>query len=247
LTDGGRVVDRRGVALAQRLLSRAAARELDRRAIEEYGIPALVLMENAGRACADAAAELLAGRAGPVLVLCGAGNNGGDGLVVARTLWNRGFEARVLLAGPLARLERASAEVQTNARLWQGLGRRIEPLADEVALAARAGELASAALLIDALFGTGLTRPLTGLEAACVRALDGAGPPLLAVDLPSGLDADTGEVLGAAPRAALTVTFVAAKRGLLRGWGPALAGRVRVAEIGVPRFLVEELSETIES
>jgi hydroxyethylthiazole kinase-like uncharacterized protein yjeF len=228
------------------VLTRDQSRELDRRATLEYGVPALLLMENAGRACADVALEMLGARRGPVVVLAGAGNNGGDGLVVARTLWNRGVEARVLLAGPRERLERASDEVRANARMWELLGKAIEPVLDERSAVALAAELPRAALLVDALFGTGLVRPLGGLEAALVRALDAAEAPILAVDLPSGLDADTGEVLGVAARASATVTFVARKRGLLAGRGPALAGRVTVAEIGVPRRLLAELSESIE-
>ncbi len=221
------------------VLTREGARELDRRAIEEYGIPALLLMENAGRACADAALEMLTSKREGVLVLCGVGNNGGDGLVVARTLWNRGREVRVLCAGSRARLEAASQEVRTNARLWQGLGRPIEFVESEETVRVRAAELRTAALLVDALFGTGLARPLAGLQAALVRGMNASLRPILAVDLPSGLDADSGEVLGEAVRAEATVTFVAKKPGIGRGRGPELCGRVRVAEIGIPRFLLE--------
>jgi len=227
------------VGVPELVLTREGARELDRRAIEEYGIPALLLMENAGRACADAALEMLTSKREGVLVLCGVGNNGGDGLVVARTLWNRGREVRVLCAGSRARLEAASQEVRTNARLWQGLGRPIEFVESEETVRVRAAELRTAALLVDALFGTGLARPLAGLQAALVRGMNASLRPILAVDLPSGLDADSGEVLGEAVRAEATVTFVAKKPGIGRGRGPELCGRVRVAEIGIPRFLLE--------
>lgn len=217
------------------VLSRAAVRELDRRAIEEYGMPSLLLMENAGRACADQVEALLAGTRGPVLVLCGPGNNGGDGLVVARTLWNRGVGVEALFVGPETRLEAGSADVRTNLRLWRGLGQTIPCLPARADLARLTARLAGAACVVDALFGTGLTRALEDPWRSAIEAVNAAARPVLAVDLPSGLDADTGAELGAAMRADLTVTFVARKPGLLCGRGPALAGRLVVAEIGIPR------------
>jgi len=225
----------------ERVLSRAAVRELDRRAIEEYGIDSIVLMENAGRWCADEVESMLAEAGdGPVAVLCGPGNNGGDGLVVARTLVNRGREADVLLAAPLERLERASADVRQNARLWSGLGRVIHAVDTPAERAALGDRLRGAAVIVDALFGTGLDRPLSDALQGVVEAANGAGRPILAVDVPSGLDADSGAVLGAAVRASVTVTFVAAKPGLARGEGPRRAGRVSVAEIGIPCTLLAE-------
>jgi NAD(P)H-hydrate epimerase len=221
-------------------LSRDAVRELDRRAIEVFGIPSALLMENAGRACAEEALRLVAGDARPVVVVVGPGNNGGDGLVIARTLANRGIAVRVLCIGGLEKLEGGSADVQLNLRLWRWLGGDVEPVED-AALLARA--LEDSALVVDALFGTGLTRPLEGEWRAAVLAIESAGEagwPVLAVDLPSGLDCDTGAVLGAAVRATVTVTFVAPKPGFERGEGPARCGRVVVAEIGIPRAWVEE-------
>jgi NAD(P)H-hydrate epimerase len=215
------------------LLAREAVRALDRRAIEEYGIPGLVLMENAGRAAADAAQAILAGSRGPVLVLCGPGNNGGDGLVVARTLLNRGHAVRAAFAGAGASLAGGGADFQTEQRLWRGLGQPFPALGEDPSALAR--EWAGAALVVDALFGTGLTRPLGEPWRGVIWALNAARRRVLAVDLPSGLDADTGAELGAAVRADVTVTFVAKKPGLLCGQGPALAGRVIVAEIGIPR------------
>lgn len=222
-------------AMAEPVLSRAAVRALERRAIDEYGIPSLVLMENAGRACAQEALALLAEAAGAVLVLCGPGNNGGDGLVTARTLFNRGLEVRALFVGPRAKLAGGSGDFQKNIELWRGLGQTL----DIVEGAGDALELARAcvraALVVDALFGTGLDRELGEPWTGAIRTVNASGRPVLAVDLPSGLDADSGAVLGAAVRAAVTVTFVARKPGLARGHGPELAGRVVVAEIGIPR------------
>ena len=215
------------------VLGRDAVRELDRRAIEEYGIPSIVLMENAGRAAADVALlELGDDRRGPVVVLAGPGNNGGDGLVVARTLVNRGVEAEVLAIFPEERLAAASEDVRINAALWRGLGREIRFEPEPELLAER---LSAATLVVDGLFGTGLRRPLAAPYPAVVEAVGASGARVLALDLPSGLDADSGAVLGAAVEADVTVTFVAAKPGFHRGEGPARCGRVVVAEIGIPR------------
>ena len=222
------------------LLSRAAVRELDRRAIEEFGVPSLLLMENAGRACADAAEALAARGPRPIVVLCGPGNNGGDGLVIARTLHNRGHAARAVFVGSERMLEAGSADFRTNLALWRGLGCSLFVVASERGAEELAGELAAASLAVDALFGTGLVRELEEPWRSAIRALNASQRPVLAVDLPSGLDADTGEVHGAAVRAAHTVTFVAKKLGMLAGRGPELCGRVTVAEIGIPRPLLDE-------
>jgi NAD(P)H-hydrate epimerase len=218
------------------VLSRAEMRALDRRASEEYGMPSIVLMENAGRACAEEALRVLAGtRAGPVLVLCGPGNNGGDGLVIARTLHNRGVEVRALFVGPRAKLAQAAADVGTNLRLWTGLGQTLATVEDARGADALEQSCDRAELVVDALFGTGLDRPLCEPWTSAIRAVNASRRPVLAVDLPSGLDADTGAELGAAVRAAVTVTLVARKPGLALGRGPERAGRVVVAEIGIPR------------
>jgi NAD(P)H-hydrate epimerase len=223
-------------------LTRDAARELDRRAIDDVGVPSLVLMENAGRACADAAIEMLDARprrTGPTIVLVGPGNNGGDGLVIARTLSNRGRSARVVFAGARENLERGTPDFRTNLALWRAHGGAVRVAVSPDEIAALRAELGEAALVVDALFGTGLVRPLLAPYPALFAAVRASGAPVLAVDLPSGLDADTGAILGAALQADVTVTFVAEKVGLRLGEGPRLAGAVRVAEIGVPRFLLE--------
>ncbi len=221
--------------MCELVLSRAAVRALDRRAIEEYGIPSVLLMENAGRACAEEALRLLGGARGPVLVLCGPGNNGGDGLVIARTLWNRDVKVSAVFVGPRAKLETATPDFTTNLRLWRGLGQVLEPVETPSDVARLAPRLAHAELVVDALFGTGLDQRLGEPWLAAIREVNACRRPVLAVDVPSGLDADTGAELGAAVRAALTVTFVARKPGFARGRGPELCGLVVVAEIGIPR------------
>ncbi|MEM7308801.1 MAG: NAD(P)H-hydrate epimerase [Planctomycetota bacterium] len=224
----------------QPTLTREAVRELDRRAIEEVGVPSVVLMESAGRACADEAERMLFGRPGETLVLCGPGNNGGDGLVIARTLMNRGHAARVVFVGPHEKLETGTDDFRINLELWRRQGGAVDVVVAPGEVAALADELADAPLVVDALFGTGLARELGPPWDRVVAATSAEGGAVLAVDIPSGLDANTGEVLGVAVRADTTVTFVAAKPGLLTGDGPDHAGRVVVAEIGIPRFLVDE-------
>lgn len=227
-----------------RVLSRAAVRELDRRASEEYGIPSALLMENAARASADCALELL-GRLGarpdgePVLVVCGPGNNGGDGMALARTLHNRAWPVRCCFAAELGALERLSADARLQARLLSSHGLALEPLT--TVEQARTLEPASrrAPLVVDALFGTGASRALGAEHRALVRCLNETARCVLALDLPSGLDADSGRVLGALVRAHATISFAALKPGLLRGAGPRSAGELWAAEIGIPRALLE--------
>lgn len=220
-----------------RVLSRSQVRELDRLAIEERGVPSALLMENAARACADEIAKLQP--RGLVVVLCGPGNNGGDGFAIARTLHNRGYEVQLFLSTKLSALERASADVRLHAQLWSDLGQPVGELGPNPDLEAWLHALARGSLVVDALFGTGLARPLDDFHLKLLARVRAGGQPVLAVDLPSGLDADSGQVLGDALAAVCTVTFVAHKPGLLCGEGPRLAGRVEVAEIGIPVDLIE--------
>ncbi|MFT5284702.1 MAG: hydroxyethylthiazole kinase-like uncharacterized protein yjeF [Planctomycetota bacterium] len=223
-----------------RTLTREQVRELDRRSIEEFGVPSALLMENAGRACADVAVQMLedAGHKS-ALVLCGPGNNGGDGFVIARSLRNRGFEVELSYLGEVSELSKASDDVQLFARLWRGVGGTIGSLGSDESFESLEANLGKAGLVIDSLFGTGLTRDLDAPLIGLVEALAASGRPTLAVDIPSGLDANTGEIHGGAVEATKTVTFVAAKPGFELDQGPSLCGEVVVAEIGLPGWLVE--------
>ena len=196
------------------LLTAAEMAEADRRTIAG-GVPGMTLMEAAGRAVAEGAAALAP--EGPVVVVAGPGNNGGDGFVAARRLAAAGREVRVVLLGDPARLR---GDARVACERWPG----------EVLPAGEA--LPAAALVVDALFGAGLDRPLEGRAAALVAAM-GRAPQVLAVDLPSGVHADTGAVLGAAVRADATVTFFRKKPGHLLYPGRGCCGRLTVADIGI--------------
>jgi NAD(P)H-hydrate epimerase len=186
---------------------------MDRAAIDGNGIPGPLLMERAGAAVFAAARQMLAG--GRVTVVCGNGNNGGDGFVVARLLAAAAYEVRVVLAeGPAPRGDAAVALAKMQSAL--------------------VGEFGQPDLVVDALFGTGLRRAVVGAHAQLIARMNGAGAPVLAVDLPSGICADTGAILGTAVRATRTVSFACAKLGHSQHPGAALAGQLTVADIGIP-------------
>ncbi len=216
--------------------SAQAMRAIDESAIKEYNLPGVCLMENAGIGATVVAAEMLESRdrGGPVVVLAGSGNNGGDGYVVARGLLEKGEKVRVLLVGdPLG----VKGDARINLDILQPADDVVQSVpADDAALRA---VLAETPLVVDAIFGTGLTRAIEGRAAKVIEVLNEAARPVLALDLPSGLDADDGEVLGVCVRAAETVTFAAPKRGLFEGAGPEMCGTVTLTDIGCPRELLQ--------
>jgi ADP-dependent NAD(P)H-hydrate dehydratase / NAD(P)H-hydrate epimerase len=199
----------------------ARMRDTDRWAIDERGLPSLDLMERAGAGLAALAGEVAAD--GPVAVVCGKGNNGGDGYVAARLLRQAGREVRVLAT---AAVEELRGDARANAE-------RLPGPAPE-AFAAAAGALEGAAAAVDALLGTGFSGEPRGVAAEAIEALNAWGGQVVACDVPSGVDASTGEAAGAAVRAIATATFAAAKPGLWINPGKDLAGDVRVVDIGIP-------------
>jgi len=219
-----------------RVLTAAAMREVDRRAIEELGVPGAVLMENAALGVVDALTARFP-QVERVGIVCGPGNNGGDGLAVARHLLSRGYEVRVALADGGRPL---SGDAALQLRILEAIGLSPVRLGPEEDPAAPVAWLAACELLVDALFGTGLARPLSGWAGRLVEALDRLPLPRVAVDLPSGLDGDRPEIPGPALRADLTVTFAAPKVAHVLLPASGLAGEVVVADLGIPAWLVEE-------
>ncbi len=219
-------------------LSREQSRALDRKVIDAGGVPGAVLMENAGRGAAQLLDDRINREPGAgrphVLILCGPGNNGGDGGVVARHLDAWGHDVKVVWFTDPARL-RGDAATQ-----WAILDRaRIDQSTwddDPLRLDAL---IARADWVVDGLLGTGLTRPVEGPLLAAIEAVNRSGKPVLALDVPSGLDADRGVPLGVAVRARMTVTFVAPKLGFEAPGASDFTGEIVVVGIGVPRKLIE--------
>ena len=216
-------------------------RALDRATIEDLGIPGAVLMETAGRAVVERVLELVP-RGGRVAVCCGLGNNGGDGYVVARVLGEHGVDATVFLAGDSARV---SGDAATHLVAFRRCGGRLVAVDTEDRLREHAQTIECADVVVDAVFGTGLARSVSGLFAQFIEVINRSAGFRVAVDIPSGLSADTGQVLGTAVRADTTVTFAFEKPGLITGVGVGWAGHVTVAEIGIPAARAAELPVTV--
>jgi NAD(P)H-hydrate epimerase len=216
------------------VFTREQVRAIDRLAVERYHLPSIVLMENAARGLADVAAGMI-GDSGGVLIVCGPGNNGGDGLAAARHLHNRGLDVSLFLSRPAADYQ---GDALTNLRVAQAMNLTILPHDAPLDVLPRAG------LVVDALFGTGLTRPVAAPFDRIIEWMNRQAAPVLAADLPSGLDADSGLPLGCCVKAAATATFVGLKLGFTRPHAAAFTGPVRVVDIGVPRELAEALART---
>ncbi|HJT34445.1 MAG TPA: NAD(P)H-hydrate epimerase [Pirellulales bacterium] len=224
----------------QPVLNRRQTREVDRRAVNEYGMSTLVLMENAGRGVADKLMEL--GARGPVLVCCGKGNNAGDGFVLARHLDLRSVPVEVLV---WSEADDLSDDAGLNFAILQKSGVPIEIFGKRHDAARLAHFLAKAEWVVDALLGTGAQgEPRAPLDAV-IAQLNDSQRPILAIDLPSGLDCDTGAAATRTIRACHTCTFVAAKPGFLAPGADAYTGQVDVLDIGVPRRLVEAISSGV--
>ena len=210
-------------------------RDLDRKAVQERGLPSLALMESAGRAVAEAALRLTQDDSTrPVVVVCGPGNNGGDGLVAARLLHQQGRQVQVFLA---ASRDQVSGDARANLLRLEELGLSVAEAASPEAVARGC---CGASLVIDALLGTGLSGNVREAAARLIAVINECARRVLSVDLPSGLDADTGQPLGAAVKAHETITLGLPKIGLFLHPGVNYAGRVTVADIGLPSDLVSD-------
>jgi NAD(P)H-hydrate epimerase len=211
-------------------LTRKQLREVDRIAIEEYGIPGIVLMENAARGAADVIDRDVAegDRSVPIFIFCGKGNNGGDGLAIARHLHIRGYKPQVVLGGD-------ESEFTGDALInWQIVRTMKLPIASEIS--------GDRPIMLDAMYGTGLTRPIEGRAAELVRLMNSTPGHRVAIDVPSGIDCDTGRPIGDVfVRATRTVTFVAAKAGFPSKESKPYIGWCTVADIGAPPEIVERV------
>lgn len=228
-----------GSAGPVRILNARQMRAVDRRTIDEIGIPSIVLMENAGRqvvAALDGLVDDLGSRR--VAVLCGTGNNGGDGFVVARALQQRGLDPAVFLVGTAASV---GADARTNLDVLGRIGVTVVEIADAAAWELHGSHLTGAEVVVDALMGTGLNRALSGLHETIVADLNASDAVVVAVDLPSGLSGDQAEPLGPAVQAALTVTLAAPKVPLVLPPAEHAAGDIVIADIGIPPFVIDEV------
>ncbi|MBC7962373.1 MAG: NAD(P)H-hydrate epimerase, partial [Steroidobacteraceae bacterium] len=217
-----------------RVVTAHTMQETDKRAIEEFAIPGIRLMENAGRVCVE---EITAefGLKGSALIMAGKGNNGGDGYVIARLLAEKGWSVKVII---LAEREQISGDAASS----------LEKLpAGMTFFCSQAGqlpdrhmeEILKADLIVDAMLGTGLRSDISGVYLEAIELLNASGRPIVSVDIPSGIHGTTGRVLGNAIRADITITFAFAKLGLVLYPGAEHTGRLVVADIGIPQTLME--------
>ena len=215
------------------VMTRDEVRAFDAWAINTIGIPGVVLMENAGRSCAELIEDKLKDVAGQkVCIFCGTGNNGGDGYVIARHLINRGIKVTVAICGDRSKIK---GDAKINLDILEQMGRPVELLdpsgRDIAGEVERLGN--GAGVIVDSLLGTGLRGQLSDEYRRLIDSINACNSPVLAVDIPSGLDCDAGEPLGGAIRAAWTVTFVAVKKGFLSAIAAQYTGEIFVASIGI--------------
>ena len=221
-----------------KLIKAEDMKEIDRRATSEYGIPSLVLMENAGIRTVEMAQEMLPFIAGKkIIILTGRGNNGGDGLVAARHLYNHGADPVVFIMGDPGQL---SPDGRVNHGILQKLTHKIYPLTEAEHREKLILEMLGAELVIDALFGIGFKGSLDDLTASVAHIVNKSKIPVLAVDIPSGVEADSGHVNGEAFQATATITFALPKPGLILEPGRHYAGRLKVADISIPPALLQD-------
>ncbi|QVL32215.1 NAD(P)H-hydrate epimerase [Telmatocola sphagniphila] len=201
--------------------SREQVRAIDKQAIEQWKVPGVVLMENAGRGAAELLMGLLPSPA-LVTIFCGSGNNGGDGFVIARHLLRARYPVEVIYFS-----EQFAPDAQVNFEICRNLQLTLRKYEGKL-------DLSQSAWLVDALFGTGLNRPLESPFDTVIEVMNSSGKPILAVDIPSGLDGDSGLPLGSTVRASHTVTFVGVKKGFLNPLCRPYLGQLHIVDIGVP-------------
>lgn len=210
------------------LFNARQAKALDLKAREKYGISTLVLMENAGRAVYEEAASF-SGKKRKIAIFCGCGNNGGDGFVAARHFLSEGVKPEVFLAGDAGCLKN---EALTNFRILRGLGQKIFPVREQ-SLYHLKNKIGKYDLVIDALLGVGLKGQVRGIYKELIGLINSSRAKVISVDIPSGLDASSGRILGCCVKAGKTVTFMAKKKGMVSGQGRKFCGTVVVRGLGV--------------
>lgn len=211
--------------------------KLDKIAIEQYGVPSLVLMENAGRSVTDEILKRIKKVKSPkVCIICGLGNNAGDGFVIARHLINAGVRTSIFLIGKAAKLK---ADAAVNYKILKKSKHPITETGDTDLCFIRI--IQKSDLIVDAIFGVGLNRDIQDPFRSIIEAINQAGKKVIAVDVPSGLDGSTGKIYGACIKADVTVTFSIAKKGFFKGEGPKYTGKVIVIDIGIPLVLLKEI------
>lgn len=219
-------------------LTRQEMRELDRTTIEEYKIPGIILMENAGRNVAEEVLKMIHGpRLIKVVILCGKGSNGGDGFVVARHLHNRHIPVDVFLVARISDILK-DGDAGTNLQILLHMKIPVREVPDTTGVTSALKELDSYDIIVDALFGTGLSGEVREPFKTLIEGINNLNKPIVSVDIPSGLDCNNGNILGAAMKATKTVTFAASKRGFYLGDGPAHTGEVIVTDISIPKELL---------
>lgn len=213
-------------------------RKTDECAINVYGIPGMLLMENAACAVAAEALSMMGGSEGrTVVVAAGRGNNGGDAFAAARLLYSKGASVRVYMMGKKAGL---SGDALINMEILERIGVKIIELADSDGLTGFSEELAAADLILDGMFGTGLSRDITGFAAEIIKTINASGKPVLSIDIPSGIDGSDGSIRGICVKADVTVTFCMPKLGLVLSPGCEYAGRLVTADIGIPPCVLDK-------
>lgn len=211
---------------------------IDRCAINEYGVPGILLMENASMAVVQEAIAMMGGSSGKaVTVVAGRGNNGGDGFAAARLLHSRGAHVRVYLTGSM---DGISGDALVNMSILNRIGLPIVELYDEKDVDLMVHEMKESQLIIDGIFGTGLNKEVSGIAASVIDRMNASGKAILSIDIPSGIDGKSGSIMGACVKANRTVTFCMPKIGLMLNPGCEYAGRLVVADIGIPACAIDK-------
>lgn len=220
-----------------RYITAQEASQIDRRAQEEFGIPSVILMENAGRQSADVAMEMLRGKQDSIVVcVCGRGNNGGDGFVTARYLINKRISVHTFLIGEPLEIK---GDAKINYTVLQKMGAKIVVLENKEDFTLLEERLKQAGLIIDAIFGVGLQGEVEQPYKMVIELINASVKPILSIDIPSGLDATEGKARGACIKATQTITFALPKIGFIKNDGPLYTGKLTVADISIPKILLD--------